>query len=170
MGLTVLFAVIVVVLMAGAAWKFGHSLFGKSDTTAVSQEIKAIASNVQGHYAQLGSFAGITTATEIANGDIESSYVTGGAVDTSYGGTIVVGGPASLNGGTDNAFGLTVNNMSQQDCIDLATTQAAYGINSGTTVGAGVNTANDPATDAEAGTICTAANGNELTFTYTLSD
>ncbi|MDA8093648.1 MAG: type 4 pilus major pilin [Betaproteobacteria bacterium] len=166
----VLFALVVVALMAGYAWKSGHSLFGRSSTSGASQELTAIAANIQGHYSQEGSFAGVTTATEISNGDIDASYVSGGTVDTPYGGTIVVSGPASLNGGTNNAVGLTVNNMSQEQCIDLATAEAAYGINSGTTVAAGVNAANSPATDAEAETICTAAQGNELTFTYTLSD
>ncbi|NNM65056.1 MAG: hypothetical protein HKL99_10660 [Burkholderiales bacterium] len=170
---------IAIIFALGAAIVFivysliqGKSVLGGSKNEAMAEEIGTVSANMSSHYTTEGSFAGATTATEIANGDIPSGNVdtATGTVNTPYGGTLAVLGTASVNGGSNNAVGLGVNNLTQQECIKLAGTVSDYGTNSGTTVGAGVNSQNSVATDAQAATICTNANGNSLAFTYTLGN
>lgn len=170
MGIVVVFAIAAIIVVTIYGLSQGKSLLGSSKNEAMTNELSTISAQMSSHYTTLGSFTGATTASEIANGDIPSTDVdtATGTVNTPYGGTLVISGPGSVNGGSNNAVGLTVNDMSQQDCIKLATSESAYGINSGSTVGGGVNAIHSPATDAEAQGICTAPEANTLTFTYTL--
>lgn len=170
MAIAIVFALAAAVVFIIYSLSQGKSVLSGAKNSAMTEEITTISANMVSHYTTQGSFANATTATEVANGDIPAADVdpTSGTVNTPYGGTLVVNGPASVNGGANNVIGLTVNSLAQQDCIKLATSISAYGINSGNTVGGGVNTINSAATDAQAAGACPNPEGNVLTFSFTL--
>lgn len=170
--IAVVFAIGVLVVTIVAGIVLGKTLLGNSKVADTAQLINQIGSSMQSHYSAQNSFNGITTASEIANGDIPAQVANGGAPLSPLGGALAITPAASVNGGVNNAAGVEVDGLSQTDCINLATQVAAYatGSTSGstpTTQAAGQQP-DDPVPDANAAALCPNTANNTLVFTITM--
>ena len=170
--IAVVFAIGVLVVTIVAGIVLGKGLLSSSKVANTAQLVQQIASAMQSHYSAQNNFANISTASEIANGDIPAQIANGGSPLSPMGGSLAITPAASVNGGSNNAAGIEVDGLAQQDCINLATQVAAYA--TGNTAGATPTTqatGQSPGTtvsDAGAAALCPNASANTLVFTVTM--